>query len=428
SWEVEIELLEAGTVPGGLLGLVPALNTPDPGNGWTLDLEYSGILGQNVAFPSPDFVLTDVDGGLFRLSDHFGSVIIIDLTMRCPPCTDQIKQLIPVDKNHGDGVVIISIDTTGASNDVVRNYKQSTGGTWAFARDTDAVVQKYQMTTMRKLVMIDINGNVFYTSPDVVSTSELEQHIATGLSGQALGIDLGSMGLLGLAFFAGISAFFAPCALPLLPGYLLNISGNKEPSKKAALSRVSFAVSIGLGAAVFYIFLGGVIAGMGALAADVLPAFGVAAALLLIFVGVAFLMGKHLSWSVAAYRLKKALGLSTQNEFGARPAKVLSLIVEEENREVFLYGVGYGAASSACHGVLLVSVMLAASSGGWLAGFQAVMLWSLGMLAMMAAAFFLAFFVMENAIEKLAAKTALLNRFSGLLLAAAGIWMVYYLL
>ena len=72
------------------------------------------------------------------------------------------------------------------------------------------------------------------------------------------------------------------------------------------MDALASGASIGLGAAVFYVFVGALIALFGAAFANVLPVFGLVMAVIVMIVGAAFVMGKHLSFSVLFYRIKKA--------------------------------------------------------------------------------------------------------------------------
>jgi len=65
--------------------------------------------------PAPDFTLTTFNDETFKLSEHQGKVVILDImAVRCPPCHDQMPELQALKEEKGDGIVILSIDVDGA--------------------------------------------------------------------------------------------------------------------------------------------------------------------------------------------------------------------------------------------------------------------------------------------------------------------------
>jgi len=434
AWRAEVTLLDAGDSAGGITGINPLLAQADTGNDWDLAVEYSG---KETGMSAPDFSVTDIDGKTFTLSDHAGSVVIIDLTMRCSPCVDQVQELRDLDSQYGSEVAIISIDTTGASDDTLRKFRDENGAEYPFARDTDKVVKKYRMTTMRKLIIIDPSGSIVFEDPEVVTTEKLANEVNSALEGRSSALSFGAIGLVSLSFLAGVSVFFAPCALPLLPGYLLAYvnadaggedAHEEKPSNKVELmDSIGSGAAIGLGAALFYLALGALFIVFGSALAAFLPAFGIIAAIILIIVGIAFVAGRHPSWSMFLYRLRRLLGVK-ESESSGNVSRTVSAIVDEEDRALFGYGLGYGAASSACHGIVFASIVLLAVSGGLLAGIQAVLIFSAGILFMLALVFVLAAFAREKLVHSLISRMKLVNRISGVLMAIAGVWIIFYLM
>jgi hypothetical protein len=64
---------------------------------------------------APDFTLQTFDGGIFKLSENKGKVVILDLmAVRCPPCAQQMPELYKLKKELGDTIVILSIDVDAA--------------------------------------------------------------------------------------------------------------------------------------------------------------------------------------------------------------------------------------------------------------------------------------------------------------------------
>lgn len=82
---------------------------------------------------APDFQVDLLEGGKFRLSEHFGKdVVIIDFwTTFCQPCIGALRELEAIyEKRKGDGLVVLGVsmdppDTASAVGPFVRSHKLS---------------------------------------------------------------------------------------------------------------------------------------------------------------------------------------------------------------------------------------------------------------------------------------------------------------
>jgi len=93
-----------------------------------------------------------------------------------------------------------------------------------------------------------------------------------------------------LAFFSGLIAFFAPCALPLLPvyiSYVLGVSVDKLTSKKAVFSKRVFFSGLFyvLGFTLVYVLLGTALGSLGILFRRYQPLIQKLGGLLILFFG-----------------------------------------------------------------------------------------------------------------------------------------------
>ena len=63
--------------------------------------------------PAPDFVAQDLDGGVHRLSDHRGSVVLVNIWATwCPPCRAEMPELDRLARERADdGFVVYGIST-----------------------------------------------------------------------------------------------------------------------------------------------------------------------------------------------------------------------------------------------------------------------------------------------------------------------------
>lgn len=84
--------------------------------------------------PAPDFTLTDMEGNPFTLSDHRGSVVVLNIWATwCPPCREEIPDFMELQEEMGDEGVLflgVSIDDEGWEvvepfvNEMQINYPQ----------------------------------------------------------------------------------------------------------------------------------------------------------------------------------------------------------------------------------------------------------------------------------------------------------------
>jgi peroxiredoxin len=82
---------------------------------------------------APDFQVDLLEGGKFRLSEHYGKdVVIIDFwTTFCQPCIGALRELEAIyEKRKGDGLVVLGVsmdppDTASAVGPFVRSHKLS---------------------------------------------------------------------------------------------------------------------------------------------------------------------------------------------------------------------------------------------------------------------------------------------------------------
>lgn len=135
----------------------------------------------NLPYEAPDFLLTDLQGNVFRLSDFRGRVVVIDfMATWCGPCRLQIPHLQDVRNRYGDLVVIISIsiDPIHDSEEVLREFlKAYPHANWIWARDTANLRQVYGITAIPTLIIVDQSGYVKFKHVGLTPSSTLISEI-----------------------------------------------------------------------------------------------------------------------------------------------------------------------------------------------------------------------------------------------------------
>jgi cytochrome c-type biogenesis protein len=233
--------------------------------------------------------------------------------------------------------------------------------------------------------------------------------------------------LLGLSFSAGVATFFAPCAFPLLPGYLSYFvsdtvsqsdggratvetsastagAGGLVARVRRPLARAALLSALaGLGMTLVYVGLAGTAAFLGAQAlADI--------AVLEVVVGGVFLVA---GGAMAA---------------GWKPPRVTVRLPARERSLAgfFIFGVLYAAAAASCTAPLFIAVVLQGVSAGPLLGVGAAVAYALGMGTILAAVTGATALGGASITATLSAYTGRIYRVAGGLLAASGLAEIYY--
>jgi cytochrome c-type biogenesis protein len=249
--------------------------------------------------------------------------------------------------------------------------------------------------------------------------------------------------LLALAFSAGALAFAAPCAFPLLPGYVAffvgangdgrgvesdqshsndetggrstaaatdgglgtaRAAGTTAESMRPSLGRAVFVAGVtGLGATLVFVAFALVVAAFGAAVASLAGELELVVGALVVVVGVAFATGRT---------------------FGA-----VSVPLAERSRSpagFFAFGVTYGVAAAGCSAPVFVGVALAGVARGPLVAAAVVGTYALGLVLALGAVTVAAALGHTALVDRLRASTDRITRIAGVLLVVAGLAQIHY--
>ena len=93
---------------------------------------------------APDFALERLNGETFRLSDHRGQVVAINFWATwCPPCREEIPDLIAVQEEMRDDVLFVGVSLDKGSPDKVRVFAERFGINYPVVIDDGRVLEKY---------------------------------------------------------------------------------------------------------------------------------------------------------------------------------------------------------------------------------------------------------------------------------------------
>ena len=379
---------------------------------------------------APGFNLTDVNGKPVSLASYQGSVVVLDMMATwCSVCNQEIPQLKDFHSKHPD-VVIISIDIDRTENSAkLKEHMESAGCSWTYAMDSGSVMDEYQVTNIPKIVVVTPSGYITFMKADLVKSDELATVTQTARSGSAPILALGGeMGFATLAFLAGISAFFSPCAFPLLPGYMTYYLGrdSKEAADRKSTIRKALigGIAAAAGVLIIYAFMGVLVAGAGVAVKQYVGYLAPVVAVIILVMGLVMLT----RYDIPLYRVtaafnpvvnaaRKGLGRLAGRKEGAEPGQYAGLLS---------YGAGYGAASLGCHAPIFIAVVMAGLvAGGVGSALLAFVMYALGMGLFLVIVTVMVGMAKNTMVKRMQQWMPVIKKISGIVLVIVGVALLY---
>lgn len=218
---------------------------------------------------------------------------------------------------------------------------------------------------------------------------------------------------LGFAFGLGAATFFAPCAIPLLPGYVayfLGTDGSDEGPNLGLYRRLGRAVGVSLvtsfGFLVVYGALAAVVFAIGTQVLGNIAVLELVVGAILIVVGIWMLSGRQLS------------------------APVHIQLPERRRGPIgyFAFGVIYALAAAGCTAALFLGVAGIAVAAGPVGGVAVVGAYAAGMGTLLILVTVLTALGRDVVVRRIAASGGRIRRVAGAVLIVAGVVQVYFFL
>lgn len=127
------------------------------------------------AYPTPDFRLASLDGGMVGPADFAGDVVLVEFWATwCAPCRLQAKYLeLLHEELGGHGVRFLAIDS-GEDEATVREYVERNPFPYPVLLDPeDALSSRYQLYGLPTVMVIDRQGAVSFLETGVSDTGRL---------------------------------------------------------------------------------------------------------------------------------------------------------------------------------------------------------------------------------------------------------------
>jgi cytochrome c-type biogenesis protein len=224
-------------------------------------------------------------------------------------------------------------------------------------------------------------------------------------------IDLGSLKL-GLAFSFGTVTFFAPCAFPLLPGYVayyLGTSGDDDTSRPLP-NRLGRAAYVGVVTSLGFFLVYGALAAIAALVGQQalrnVSVLELVVGVLLIVLGIGMALGRFQASSVH-----------------------LQLPERERSTLGYLsFGVVYAAAAAGCTAPSFIAIVGLGLAGGPTSMAAMLGAYAAGMSVLMIAVTTLSAVGRDTLLRRVSARTGQITRLAGVVMVLAGIVQLYFFL
>ncbi len=217
------------------------------------------------------------------------------------------------------------------------------------------------------------------------------------------------MDFIGFSFLQGVLAFLAPCAVALLPGYVLAFISRNPNGGSQLIGRLGRGLKLAslsiLGILIIYSIAGAMIVLAGQFLKDYMKWITIAMGVTLIVLGILMVLGKSISFS-----------FNIQN---SNP--------KTEAIEAFIFGIGYAIGALGCLFplFLIVATQAMAAETVW-EGSSYILAYFAGISGMMILTILLAIFAKDFLLKNLRKILPYMEKVTAILLIIAGVYVIYY--
>jgi len=213
---------------------------------------------------------------------------------------------------------------------------------------------------------------------------------------------------LGFAFGLGTATFFAPCAFPLLPGYVAYYLGTNEDAQPL-VGRLGRAALVGVLTSLGFFLVYGVLAGVA------------------MAVGTRVLQNVSVLELIVGTTLVVLGGAMVTDRFD--PTVHVPLPARRRSPTgYFLFGVVYAAAAAGCTAPLFVAIASLAVASGPVGAVATLGAYAAGMAVLMIGVTVATALGRGTVVRRLSASTGRIRRVAGVVLVIAGLVQIYFFL
>ncbi len=218
-----------------------------------------------------------------------------------------------------------------------------------------------------------------------------------------------NMDFIGFSFLQGILAFLAPCAVVLLPGYILAFISRNPVTGSQISARLGRGLKLAalsiLGILIIYSIAGAMIVLAGQVLKEYMKWVTIVMGVILIILGILMALGKSISFS---------LNIQSSNH-------------KTEAIEAFAFGIGYAIGALGCLFplFLIVATQAMAAETVW-EGSSYILAYFAGISGMMVLTILLAIFAKDFLQKNLRKILPYMEKITAVLLIIAGVYVIYY--
>ena len=131
--------------------------------------------------PAPDFKLSGMDGKPVELKAYRGKLVILNFWATwCPPCLQEVPDLVDFYQQHGEDAVVIGLAVDDDAKEI-KEFIRVMDVTYPVAISTDAINKKYGgILSLPITFFIDRKGRIVTQQVGIVTRKQLEQFVSTG--------------------------------------------------------------------------------------------------------------------------------------------------------------------------------------------------------------------------------------------------------
>lgn len=139
----------------------------------------NAAFGVQVGASAPDFVLSDLDGQEFRLSDLRGNVVLLNFWATwCGPCAVEMPLLESDYQEYRDQGFIVLAVNDGESAALVEEFGLEHGLSFPLLLDPGRVVQRlYQVRGYPSSIFVDQQGQIRFVHIGLIQENQLASYM-----------------------------------------------------------------------------------------------------------------------------------------------------------------------------------------------------------------------------------------------------------
>ena len=138
--------------------------------------------GETAADTAPDFTMLDMEGNEVKLSDFFGTPIVLNFWASwCPPCKAELPDFEEACKRYEGKVTFLMVNLTDGQRETVevaKSYIASQGYTFPVYFDTKyEAAYTYGVSSIPQTYFINADGSLEARATGMLSAAQLEKGI-----------------------------------------------------------------------------------------------------------------------------------------------------------------------------------------------------------------------------------------------------------